>query len=356
MKKYINPFKFLAIIALFALPALSRANHLGDGDDVEKKKTISKTYQVTSKDKLEINNQFGEVQIHTWDKNEIKVDIEMGVEAGSEEKAKRLLDEIEVHENRSGSTISFKTDVGEMKNNHHGKNNKGDNRNFHIDYTVYMPAANPLDLENSFGKTSVGDMKGEVNLTSKFGSLTAGNLDNVDEIDVEFGEAQIGNVHNGKITFKFNGKSLIGRVSGSVKIVSEFSGNVQFNVDDNISELNITESYSSVRMVASKALSASFTVHTSFGSFKNRTDFNIKEEKEDEDDGPKFDKDYKGSANSGSGKIKIKSSFGSVSLSHTAEVFKEKASDKNKNKNKNKHEDDDDDDDDDHDSKSTSSI
>jgi hypothetical protein len=251
-----------------------------------------------------------------------------------------------VHESRNGNIISFKTDVGEMHNNgKHENKGRDDNRNFHIDYTVYMPAVNPLDLENSFGKTTVPDMKGEVNLTSKFGSLTAGNLDNVDEVDVEFGEAQIGNVHNGKLVFKFNGKSTIGRVSGSLKIISEFSGNVLFNIDDNIGELNISESYSSVKLVASKALSANFTVHTSFGSFKNRTDFNIAEEKEGDDDGPKFDKDYKGSANGGNGKIKIKSSFGSVSLSHTADSSNDKSKDKNKKKHKSKDDDDDDDDD-----------
>ena len=50
--------------------------------------------------------------------------------------------------------------------------NDGDgDRKFYIDYKVYMPAVNPLNLENSFGKTTVPDMKGQVNLTSKFGSL-----------------------------------------------------------------------------------------------------------------------------------------------------------------------------------------
>ena len=45
-----------------------------------------------------------------------------------------------------------------------------------------MPAVNPLEIENSFGKTKVPDMTGEVNLTSKFGGLTTGKLDNVDEM------------------------------------------------------------------------------------------------------------------------------------------------------------------------------
>ncbi len=142
----------------------------------------------------------------------------------------------------------------------------------------------------------------------------------MDAIDVEFGTAQIDQVHNGKVTFKFDSKSHIDKVSGSVKINTEFSGNVQFNIENSIEELSISESYSKVRMIATKELSANFDIHTSFGHFRNNTDFKISEDRDDDDNsGPRFDKDYSGKAGDGKAKIKIKSSFGSVSLSHTAD-------------------------------------
>ena len=271
---------------------------------------------MTSNDKLSIDNSFGDVSVSTWDKNEIQVNIEIETEASTDEKAQSMMDEIEVTDDRSGNLISFKTDVGKI--NDHGNHSKGkNNMSFHIDYTIMMPAVNPLEIVNQFGKIKMGDMKGEVNLTSKFGGLTTGNLDNVEDIDVEFGEASLGNIHNGKVTFKFNGKSHIDRVSGSVKINSEFSGNVQFSVDNNIDELSVNESYSTVRMIVAKDLSAHFEVHTSFGNFNNHTDFNIKEDKdEDEDSGPRFDKDFSGKAGEGKSRIKIKSSFGKVNLTN----------------------------------------
>ena len=309
---HINRPSLILYFSLFSMPLFSIAQN---GGGVEKKKTINKSYQVTANDKLVIENSFGDVVINTWDKNEIQVDVEIGTEASTDEKAQRILDEIVVNEERSGNTISFKTDVGEINDhgNHKGRGKDG-NRTFHIDYTVHMPAGNPLDIENSFGRIKVGDIKGEVSLTSKFGGLTTGKLDNVDDIDVEFGDASIGQIHNGKITFKFNSKSHIAKVSGTAKINSEFSGNVQFVVDDNIEELMVNESYSTVKMIVSKELSANFEIHTNFGSFNNNTDFNIKEEKEDENDGPRFDKDYSGKIGNGNAKIKIKSSFGKVRL------------------------------------------
>jgi len=345
MKKHINLLNAL-ILALVLLPAFSFA---GDGEDIDKKRTISKSYTVTSGDKLSIENSFGNVVINTWDKNEIKVDIEIAVKASTDQKAQQMMDEIEVSDNRNGNTISFKTDIGDINEHGHNKkrnrdedhpNREGDNdgdRKFYIDYKVYMPATNPLELENSFGKTTVSDFKGAVSLTSKFGSLTTGKLDNVEDIDVEFGKAEIGPIHNGEVTFKFNSKSQIASVSGTVKIKSEFSGNVQFDVDNNIEELSVYESYSTIKMTVTKALSANIDVHTSFGSFHNNTDFQIAEDKEDDDNnGPRFDKDYSGKAGSGKAKIKIKSSFGNVRLSDI--------NSKNKNDNDANNDNDDDDD------------
>jgi hypothetical protein len=316
MKKHTNPLSTFLFLTLLSLPFISIA---GNGDDIDKKKTISKSYTVTPNDKLSIENSFGDVVISTWDKNVIQVDVEIGTKASTDQKAQDMLDKIEVTDKQSGDLISFKTDVGDINDNgkgsHHKNNDNGEDRKFYIDYKIHMPAVNRLNLENSFGKTTVPDLKGETSLTSKFGSLTAGKLDNVDEIDVEFGSADIGPVNNGTITFKFNSKSRVANVSGSVKLKCEFSGDVEFGVDNNIQELTVLESYSTVRMMVSKTLSANFEVHTSFGNFMNKTDFEISEAKDDDDQyGPRFDKDFSGKAGGGKAKIKIKSSFGKVRL------------------------------------------
>jgi len=315
MKKHTNPFSIVLLLTLLSAPAIS---HAGNGDDIEKKKNISKSYTVSANDKLSIENSFGDVVISTWDKNVIQVDIEIGVNASSEQKAQDMLDKIQVTDNQSGGSISFKTDVGDIngnRGNHHKNMDYGDDRKFYIDYKVHMPASNRLKVENSFGKTTVPNMKGEVSLTSKFGSLNTGKLDNVEDIDVEFGSAEIGPVNNGTLTFKFNSKSHVASVSGSVKFKCEFSGEVEVGVENAKQELNALQSYSTVKMMVSKNLSASFDIHTSFGNFQNRTDFEIEEAKEDDDQyGPHFDKDFSGKAGDGKARIKIKSSFGKVRL------------------------------------------
>lgn len=336
MKKHIRLLNAIAAGLVLSAPVIARA--AGDmPQDVRRQKLINKSYDVTADDRLSIDNQFGNVVVSTWDKEQITVDIEISARASTDQRAQDIMNRIDVKDSRDGHDIRFKTNVEEIHNGNNKHKNDENDRSFYIDYVIHMPGTNRLSIENSFGKTEVPAFKGPVSLTSKFGSLNTGKLDNVDQIDVEFGKAYITAVNNGKIVFKFNKESRIGKVEGNVRISSEFSQNVQFNVADDIQELSVFESYSGVRMVVDKDLSAEFEIHTSFGHFNNESDFDINEHKEDESDyGPHFDKDYSGKAGDGKARIRIKSSFGTVRLTHNGgrrDQDEEDGGDKDKDKN-----------------------
>lgn len=311
MKKHINPFKCLALLVFALAPFLSMAN---TGDNVEKKRTISKSYTVGPDDRLSIENSFGNIIVTTWDKNEIQVDIEIGVHANSDERAQRMMDQINVTDHQNGKEIGFKTEIGNMGKGKDKDNGGEDNRKFYVDYKVSMPSRNPLRIENSFGKINIPDFAGTANLTSKFGELTTGKIPNARTIHVEFGKAEIGRLNNADVVFKFNSKSSIAGIGGNSKVDVQFCSQVRLFIDKTISELSLFQSYSTIDLKVPDDLSAQFDVYTNFGSFKNRTGFNISKENEDESSGPKFDNNYSGKAGSGSARIKIKSSFGSVRL------------------------------------------
>jgi len=332
MNRHIRLLSGAALLLVLSAPVITQAQ------DVRRQRLINKSYDVTADDKLQIDNQFGNVVVSTWDKEQITVDIEISAKASTDDRAHNIMDKINVEDARNGHTILFKTQVNDIHNSDKNKDrNRENDRSFYIDYVIHMPASNRLSIENSFGKTEIPAFKGLVTLTSKFGSLNTGKLDNVDQIDVEFGKAFITSVNNGKVMFKFNKESRIGRVDGSVKISSEFSQNVQIGIADDIQELQLSESYSGVRLVVAKELSAEFEVHTSFGHFNNESDFEIEEHKEDKDDyGPHFDKDYSGKAGEGKGRIRIKSSFGTVRLSHSGSGRDNDDEDDDKGKEKDK--------------------
>ncbi|MBS1512459.1 MAG: hypothetical protein JST86_16565 [Bacteroidetes bacterium] len=305
-------------------------NDNGNVNDSRKKyefvktKAINKSYSVSASDKLNIKNSFGKVEVHTWNKNEIKVDVNIEVSANTEALAQKIIDKIKVDEGRSGGDISFKTIIDNINNT------KDEKSTMHIDYDISMPAGNPLRVMNEFGKTVLPDMKGEVEVSSKFGSLNAGTLSNAKSVNVEFGHADIESVTNGPVSIKYSSAD-IGKLAGNIKLNLEFSSATKINIDNSLTGLDANVSYSTINLKPTADVQASYKITTSFGSFKNRTNIKFDGEGDDDDDkhGPNFDHSYSGKSGSGAVPVKIKSSFGKV-------ILGEPAADDMKSKNKNK--------------------
>jgi len=314
-------------VSLFAQNDNDNDNHNDNKKKYEfvKTKAVNKSYNVSSADKLNIENSFGSVKVTTWDRNEIKVDVAVEVSANTESLAQKMLDRITVSDGKSGNEISFKTSMKDINNS------KGEKSSMEINYTISMPANNGLTVKNDFGATTIPDFRGEVDLTSKFGSLTTGNLSSIKNIHVEFGKANLANITSAPVTIKFS-KAVISKLSGSIKLNLEFCNNVRLTLDNSLTNLDLKTSYSTVNLKPSGNLQASYNISTSFGSFKNTSDIKFSSDEDDNSDrGPKFDYEYSGKSGSGSIPVKVKSSFGKIIL---GEATEEDMKDKNKQKNK----------------------
>jgi hypothetical protein len=325
--------KAYSIFLLIGTLAFSNTAIAGEEPKIEKKKTYSKSYNVSNSDKVSFDNRFGELKITTWDKNEVKVDVTMTGKANTDERAMEILNGIRIEDGKTGSGVFFKTHI-ENQNRKHDKEDKEKYRNegLSIDYTVFMPSRNPLTAKNEFGKTTIPDYAGEIEVESKFGSLTAGNLANVKRVRVEFGESDIESINNGKLNIHFSGKSIVTRLSGSVDVTLEHSGGVKLVLENNVKDITIKNNFSNLYLDVNKNFSAKFDINTNFGDFSNKTDFAIsRKDKDDNSHGPKFNHQYAGTSGTGSTSVKIHSEFGQVTVGHNLEM---KVAEKNKDKKK----------------------
>jgi len=309
MKKHTKVRKYIMTAALLLVTCTWL--FAGDGPDTEKRKTYSKSYPVGASDKVSINNQFGQVKISTWTKSEVKVDVTIIVTGNNEEKLQDILDDISIQDAKTSEGVSFKTNFNNRE--YKGSKKHGDgNKSMEINYEVSMPASNPLNLENQFGKSFVPDMSGPVELTQKFGDLVAGNLTNAKELHVEFGSVVAESINNCKVVIKFS-KAEIKKLNGTIKANFEYCDKVKLALTNNVSEFSVNNQFSKIEVTVSDGFNGDFDIHTNFGEFHNSTPIVIKEAKEDDEEhGPKFDKDYSGKSGSGACKVKIKSSFGTV--------------------------------------------
>ncbi len=311
-------------------------DHKNDREPKYKKtKSYTKSYNVSSSDKISLSNQFGEMKLTTWDKNEVKVDVTITGKSDDEARAQEILDRISILDSKEGSNVSFKTKFADDKDkrDRDKKENKEEHHNegMEINYMVYLPAGNPLNANNQFGKMIVPDYRGEAEIESKFGSLTAGKISNAKEVTVEFGSGTIEQINGGKLNIKFS-EGTVNKLSGDVKTDLSFS-QVKLVIDNDIKNLDLQNSYSTVYLDVSKNLSATYDIKTSHGDFSNKTSFAIKEEGKDDSRryGPRFNQTYSGTSGSGSAKVKINSSFGEIIVGHDLKVD---LSEKHKSKSK----------------------
>lgn len=319
MKRILNTaLLFIAILSITTVAAQDKERH---ESKFKKTKSYSKSYSLGSSDKIDLTNQFGEMKLVTWDKNEIKVDVSITGKSDNEERAQQIVDRISINDGKNGNTVFFKTKFADdNRSSKKGDKEEHYNEGMEINYVVYLPTGNALTADNQFGKMIVPDYRGEADITSKFGSLTAGKISNAKEVNVEFGKADIEEVSGGRLTIKFS-EGTVKKLSGNVRSSLEFS-RVKLNIDNDAKGLDIDNSYSTVYLDLDKSLSASYNITTSHGSFSNKSSFTIKLQGDDDDKryGPRFTNEYSGTSGSGSIKIKVSSSFGEIIAGHDMQV------------------------------------
>lgn len=331
MQKF-KQFSVLLLLLIMQVTLMAQDNEKEKKTKYEfvKTKAFNKSYSVSSSDRLNVKNSFGTLEIRTWNKNEIKIDVAVEVSANSESLAQTIIDGITMNEKQRSGEVDFSTSIKGVNNS------KGEKSTMEVNCTVYMPSTNTLYAVNEFGPMIIPDFKGELNATSKFGSLTTGDIANAKSILVEFGKAKFESLTNAKVLVKYS-KAEFGKLIGKASLKFEFCNATKINFDNNISSLDIDASYSTVNLRPSGDVPASYNVATSFGSFKNTTGIKFDNDEDNERSSPKFDHKYWGKSGSGSIKITATTNFGKVILGEPGpDDMKEKNKEKNKEKHKNK--------------------
>ncbi len=306
--KAILRYNLVLILALWCVTTTANELPL-----VEKTKTYNKTYALNSNDKVKLENKFGELVISTWNKNEISVEVTMTAKGNTEERAATILDRLRIEDGKNSNGVWFRTEI--QNNDRRNKNTNYNNEGFSINYKVQMPAGAVLDAFNEFGSTNIGNYDGSLRLSSKFGDLKTGKISNARKVSVEFGTAHIQSVSNGELEIKFS-RALIDNIDGSVKANFEHCSGVKLNIDNGLKELQVRNEFTNLFLNLNKNLSANFNIYTNFGELRNRSDFELLTEKEDEERGPKFDKTWLGKSGKGTTGLRIKANFSNVTLGH----------------------------------------
>ena len=278
-----NPVITLAALLMISLSAFAQQNH---DDNNEQVKNYSKSYAADDNDKLQIDNRYGKVTVNTWNKNEFKIEVQVKVEAKDQSATKKLLDNVTISDSKSGSTVSFQTNIDKQSTSWNSWFTVGNSyRKMEVNYTVYMPAKNALNINNKYGSIELPNLDGKVLINLSYGSLSAKSLTNADnEINVGYGSVNIENLSGNNLDVKYGSLTLgsadkltanvsysavkIGKLNTFGNFSIKFSGGFQIaDLGKNLKSLSVNSSYTNIRLGLSGDENADFNVTVTYGSF-----------------------------------------------------------------------------------------
>ncbi len=259
-----------------------------DGTKAEVRvKNYTKSYQLDANDRIKLNNQYGRIEVNTWERHEVKVDVEIKAEAGDDETAQKLLEGVTIHDGKNGDQVSFKTEIAQNNGNSWNFFSWGRNKTHKltINYKVYMPVKTDLNVEDSYGAIVLPDLDGKVKITSSYGSVTAQNLNNpANEVDGSYGNMKANSINGSHVDYSYGnfdvnqctsihanmsyGSFKIGRLKGAADLNLSYVGGFKIGeLASSFTHLNINSDYSSVALGIMPDDSFSFDVTTSYGGF-----------------------------------------------------------------------------------------
>lgn len=136
-------------------------------------KIIKKHFEVNPDATLEINNKYGNINLQTWDKNEIAFHIEIRVKGKNSDKVKERLDAISIDFSGNSKKVSASTNIKKL-----GFFSRRNNTEFSIVYTVKLPKTNHIALTNEYGNISIDELSGKSAIVLEYGNLNIEKLNN----------------------------------------------------------------------------------------------------------------------------------------------------------------------------------
>lgn len=164
MKQVCNLTRLLSTVIIVAatLPVLAFPK-------AEFSKTIKKEFSITPNGTTYLDNKYGKVEVKTWDQDRVRITVTIKVKANSESAAGDIFDRIGINFSSGEGYVKAQTSIEPVPKGWMVWNWLGNtNSDYSINYEVFLPETNSLDVGHRYGDLFVAAMKGRVNLDVKY--------------------------------------------------------------------------------------------------------------------------------------------------------------------------------------------
>jgi hypothetical protein len=151
-------------------------------------KNINREFNTTAKGTTSIYNKHGNVTVNTWAEKKVKFEITITVNAGNPSDASKVLDQLNVNFINTNGYVKAETVIGTLDADRL--------QDFKVNYKVWIPTDNQLELSNRYGDSELGNLNGNLTANIKYGDLKTGNVLADVNLKTEFCKAVIPSVQN----------------------------------------------------------------------------------------------------------------------------------------------------------------
>lgn len=188
---------------------------------------LHKRYAVKPGTSIEITNKYGTIELNTWDKDSVAIDVIMKVEEKKQSRLDKTLDNIDFDFTNGPTYLIARTIVDKNRSQLESEFMKfketllQTDGSVQIDYKVWLPSTNPLKIENKFGNIFLEDYNGPTEISLSNGKLKAHDLSEKATINLSFADASINEMHSGSITADYSDVYI--KESGDLRLTSKSS-------------------------------------------------------------------------------------------------------------------------------------
>jgi DUF4097 and DUF4098 domain-containing protein YvlB len=221
-----------------------------------------KTFKVTGQAELVLDNFDGSIEVHSWDKNEIEVE----VEKRAMEQA--LLDEIKIDAQQNGDTITVKV-TGPSRGGHRGVT-IGVNVSPTARMRIAVPRSVNLNAHTADGSIRAEAIEGRIVLRTDDGSVAGSRIGG--DVQVRSGDGSIRLDHtSGKLDLETTDGSIGLEASPSVLRARTGDGSVRVNIEPDTvmtDDWELTTSDGSIVVTLPASFNAEMDAETSDGTVR----------------------------------------------------------------------------------------
>ncbi len=265
MSKIFSQICFALFLVGFGAKPVAATPPNGGCPKQEFTKNINREFGTVADGTTALYNKYGKVTVNTWQNNSVKIDITIVVNASDQRSADKVFNRINVNFTNTAGYVKAETVISPENKGWMDWVDGNTCQDFKINYAVWMPISNQLDLKNKYGDSYVSQLNGKLLAEIKYGDLRTENINNHCELSLGYGKANMNSMQNlsgqvsyGELTLttardieldtKYSDVNF--QQAGDVRLVSKYD---DFTIG-NVASLRLQTKYSDVILKSAQSI------------------------------------------------------------------------------------------------------